>query len=89
MEHLLVEPAIVPDIFCTGLADAEDLGDGNFRFTLYARQKSLHDYAGSVDYIVVARLVMPSKAVMDSIQMTMKAMGVQCCGGERLRRVAH
>jgi hypothetical protein len=89
MEHLLVEPAIVPDIFCTGLADAEDLGDGNFRFTLYARQKSLHDHAGHMDYIIVARLVLPAKAVMESIQMTMKAMGVQCCGGEKLRKLAH
>ncbi|TGR81833.1 hypothetical protein EN866_35160 [Mesorhizobium sp. M2D.F.Ca.ET.223.01.1.1] len=75
MEHLLVEPAIVPDIFCTGLADAEDLGDGNFRFTLYARQKSLHDL-GNVDYVVVARLVMPAKAVMESMKMTMKAMSI-------------
>lgn len=89
MEHLLSEPAIVPDIFCTGLADAEDLGDGNFRFTLYARQKSLHDYAGSIEYVVVARLIMPTTAVHQSIQMTMKAMGFSCCGAEKLKRIAH
>ncbi|TGP34033.1 MULTISPECIES: hypothetical protein [unclassified Mesorhizobium] len=84
MEHLLVEPAIVPDIFCTGLADAEDLGDGNFRFTLYARQKSLHDL-GNADYVVVARLVMSAQAVMESIQMTMKAME----GASWIRALAH
>ncbi|MBZ9873110.1 hypothetical protein LB542_19875 [Mesorhizobium sp. BR1-1-9] len=88
MEHLLTEPAIVSDIFCSGLADAEDLGDGNYRFTLYARQKSHQDYAGGVDFVIVARLIMPAPAVVQSIQMTMKAMNVSCCGAERLR-VAH
>ncbi|PAP94015.1 hypothetical protein CIT31_16750 [Mesorhizobium wenxiniae] len=85
MHQLLIEPAIVPDIFCTGLAEAEDLGDGNFRFTLYAKQRSFHDYAGTVDLVIVARLIMPAGAVMEAIQMTMKAMGVACCGGERLK----
>ncbi|KRB22696.1 hypothetical protein [Mesorhizobium sp. Root172] len=88
MEHLLSEPAIIPDVFCTGLAEAEDLGDGNFRFTLYARQKSMQDYAGAFDYVIVARLIMPTVAVHQSIQMTMKAMGVSCCGVERMR-LAH
>jgi hypothetical protein len=85
MQHLLSEPAIIQDIFCTGLAEAEDLGDGNFRFTLYARQKSFQDYAGTFEYVIVARLIMPTGAVMESIQTTMKAMGVSCCGAERLR----
>lgn len=85
MEHLLTETAIVPDIYASGLAEAEDMGDGNFRFTLYAKQKSFQDYAGTVDYVIVARLVMPAAAVMESVQTTMKAMGVACCGGERLK----
>ncbi|TJU85597.1 MAG: hypothetical protein E5Y10_24570 [Mesorhizobium sp.] len=84
MHQLLTEPAIVPDIFCTGLAEAEDLGDGNFRFTLYAKQKSFQDYAGTVDLVIVARLIMPAAAVKESIQMTMKAMGIACCGSGRL-----
>jgi hypothetical protein len=88
MGLLLVEPAIITDIFCSGLADAEDLGDGNFRFTLYARQKSFNDYAGTVELVTVARLIMPAMAVHQSIKMTMKAMGVSCCGAERLR-LAH
>lgn len=88
MEFLLSEPAIVPDIFVTGLADAEDMGDGNIRFTLYSRQKSFNDYAGAFEYVIVARLIMPIAAVHQSIQMTMKTMGVSCCGAERLR-LAH
>lgn len=75
MGIILSEPAIVPDIFCSGLADAEDMGDGNMRFTLFSRQKSLHDYAGTFDLIVVARLIMPMSAVHVAMQMTMKVAG--------------
>lgn len=89
MNLILSEPAIVPEVFVTGLADAEDLGDGNFRFVLYSRQKSFHDYAGGTELVIVARLIMPAAAVMESIQMTMKALGVQCCGGERMRLLRH
>lgn len=82
MELLLSEPAIVPDTFVSGLAEAEDLGDGNFRFTLYAKQKSFQD--GQIEHVIVARLIMPAPAVMASIKTTMKAMGLACCGGERM-----
>lgn len=82
MGMLLTEPAIVPDIFVSGLAEAEDLGDGNFRFTMYTKQRSLT--GGEIEHVVVARLIMPAPAVMASIKATMKAMGIACCGGERL-----
>jgi hypothetical protein len=85
MEHLLAEPAIVPDIFVSGLAEAEELGSGNFRFTLYAKQKSLSDYAGGIEYIVVARIVMDTPAILEAIQTTMKALGRKCCGSTMLR----
>lgn len=88
MQHLLVEPAIVPDIFTSGLAEAEDLGDGNIRFTLYARQTSYCSPDRHVEHVIVARLIMPVGAVHHSVQMTMKALGVACCGGERMR-LAH
>lgn len=88
MEHLFVEPAIVPDIFTSGLAEAEDLGDGNMRFTLYARQTSYCSHDRHIEHVIVARLIMPMGAVHQSIQMTMKAIGVSCCGVER-QRLAH
>lgn len=85
MELLLTEPAIVADIFTSGLADAEDLGDGNFRFTMYAKQKSFCGREAATEYIIVARIIMPATAVLLSIQATMKAMGIACCrGGERM-----
>jgi hypothetical protein len=89
LHHLLVEPAIVPDIFCSGLAEAEDLGDGNFRFTLYAKQKSFQSLDGHSDLVIVARLIMPLSAVMQSIQITKKAIGQKCCGEEWLDCLAH
>jgi hypothetical protein len=84
MDFALIEPAIVPDVFISGLADAEDLGDGNWRWTFYARQKSI-DYAGAVELVVVARIILPHSAVIQSIRKTMQSMGVSCCGAERLR----
>jgi len=85
LHQLLIEPAIVQDVFASGLADAEDLGDGNMRFTFYAKQRSHADYAGTTELVIVARLIMPAAAVVESIQLTMKAMGISCCGGERLK----
>lgn len=75
MGVILSEPAIVPEVYCSGLADAEDMGDGNFRFTFYSRQKSLHDYAGTFDLIIVARIIMPLAAVHAGMQMTMSVAG--------------
>jgi hypothetical protein len=70
MHQLLTEPIAIQDVFASGLAQAEDLQDGNFRFTFYARQKSLHDYAGTIEYVVVARIVLPTVAVFSAMQMT-------------------
>lgn len=70
MRQLLTEPIAIQDVYASGLAEAEDLGDGNFRFTFYARQKSLYDYAGSIEYVVVARIVLPTVAVFSAMQMT-------------------
>ena len=89
MQHLLVEPAIVPDIFCSGLAEAEDLQDGNFRFTFYAKQKSFQSIDGHSDYIIVARLIMPLAAVIEAKNATGKAIGRQCGGDEWLGCLAH
>ena len=82
------EPAIVPEVYCSGLADAEDMGDGNFRFTFYSRQKSLHDYAGTFDLIIVARIIMPLAAVHAGMQKTMEATGPVAMP-PRLKVIAH
>lgn len=77
----------VPDTFASGLAEAEDLGDGNFRFTFYARRKSLG--FGMVENEIVARLIMPSSAVLCGIRSTLEQMGVAWYDGARLRQLAH
>lgn len=78
----LVEPAIVPDIFISGVLP-EDLGDGTMRFTGFTRQRSIH--FDGMEFIVVNRVIMPVPSIMISIKETMKALGVACCGGERLQ----
>lgn len=64
----LVEPFAVPDINVSGIADIEDMGDGNFRFILYARRRQ--------ERIVVASLVMTEAAVMRCIMHSARAIGV-------------
>ncbi|MBZ9894214.1 hypothetical protein LB545_07635 [Mesorhizobium sp. BR1-1-6] len=85
MSIILTEQTIVPDVFLTGVIP-EDLGD-NMRFTGFIQQNSFSE-AGGTEYYVVNRVIMPRRAVLLSIQATMKALGVACCGGERLR-LAH
>ncbi|RUU79987.1 hypothetical protein [Mesorhizobium sp. M7A.F.Ca.MR.362.00.0.0] len=87
MGIVLTEPAIVPDIFVSGRLEPEDLGDGLLRFTFFSKQKSIHDN-GVEEHVIVARLVMPAALVLANMPSTMKALGVACCGGERLR-LAH
>jgi len=67
-----VEPAIVPDIFASGLAYAEDMGDGNFRFTFFTRQRSSY---GGYENQVVARIIMPFAAVHQGVSETLRTMG--------------
>lgn len=64
----LVEPFAVPDITVSGIADIEDMGDGNFRFILYARRRQ--------ERIVVASLVMTEAVVMRCIMHSARAIGV-------------
>lgn len=78
MSIVLIEPAIVPDIFVSGLADAEDLGDGNIRFTYYTRQKSFHDHSNSIEHVIVARIVVPFTALIYARKLTGERLGI-CC----------
>lgn len=87
MQIMLVEPAIVPDTFASGLAEAEDLGDGNFRLTYYVKHKSMHDY-GATENIVVARIVLPASAVFSAREMMTSLFGCYC-GCERHVMLAH
>jgi hypothetical protein len=81
----LTEPIAIQDVFASGLAEAEDLGDGNYRFTFYARQKSIHDYAGAIEYVVVARIILPTMAVFSAMQMTKDSLR----GNEAVKLLSH
>lgn len=88
MNHLLSEPAIVPDTFCSGLAEVEDLGDGNVRLTYFSKQRSFNDYAGTDEHVIVARLVLPMSAIIAArklLNATLKLDG----GRENVLRLAH
>jgi hypothetical protein len=81
----LSEPTIVQDVFLTGVIP-EDLGE-NMRFTGFCQQNSF--VAGGIEYVVVSRIIMPKQSIMASIKATMQAMGIACCGGEKMRVLNH
>lgn len=73
----LTDPLRVTDTFVSGLGEAEDLGDGCFRFTLY----STHHVDGREQRMVVAKLIMPMSAVPPAILMAAKAVGYSVAAG--------
>lgn len=75
--EMLVEPVIIPDIYASGLSHIENLGDGTWRLTFFARQLSIH---GGEEYVVVCRLVATTPAILDGVKSVMIALGRKCCG---------
>jgi len=67
------------------VAEPEDLGDGNVRFTAYARQKSFN--CGAVELVIVNRVVMPVPAVILSMRQTVRALGLACFCASHVRLV--
>ncbi len=74
MGIVLIEPAVVPDIYISGIIGPEQVGDGNLRFTGYSRQEVFD--RGRVQYVIVNRLIVPVPVVMQSIKDTMRALGI-------------
>lgn len=88
MGFQLIEPAIVPDTFITGIAEPEDLGDGLLRFTGFTRQKTFH--SGEVDLVIVSRVIVPVPAVIQSMRDTVRALGLTCfCRAAHARLLVH
>lgn len=71
------DPLNVSDTFVSGLAEAEDLGDGCYRFTFF----TTHHVDGREQRIVVAKLIMPMSAVPPAIVMAAKAVGYSVAAG--------
>lgn len=80
-----VEHACIPDIFVSGLASAEEIGDGNFRFTFYVNHRSVHD--GTLEREIVCRIIMPSNAAQEGCRKSMESLG--CPVDERRLTLAH
>ncbi|WP_135918326.1 hypothetical protein, partial [Mesorhizobium sp. M4B.F.Ca.ET.150.01.1.1] len=60
----LTEPAVVADIFASGLGRIDILNGGFARFVMYV-ERPRED--GSIEYRVVAKFVMPLTAIPDAI----------------------
>lgn len=88
MGVMLSEPAVVRDDYITGLAYVDKMPDGNFRLTYYTTQRSTYD-GESHDLVVKSRHVMSMEVMIKNIQAMMTAAGVQCCGGERIKRLVN
>lgn len=73
----LTDPLNVSDTYVSGLGEAEDLGDGCFRFTFF----STHRADGQEQRIVVAKLVVPRSAVPPAILLAAKAVGYSVAAG--------
>lgn len=82
-----VEHAVVPDIYASGMAMAEEIGEGNYRFTFYVNHRSVHD--GSAEREIVCRIILPTASVHAAIQMALEGVGSitpQCNGCQRFVR---
>jgi hypothetical protein len=88
MGAAFVEPAIVPDIFISGVAEPEQLGDGLLRYTSFARQKSFH--SGEVEFVIVNRVIVPIPAVILSMRETLSVLKLTCfCRAAHARLLIH
>jgi hypothetical protein len=69
----LTDPHGAVDIYFDGIGCIEDLGNGNFRFTLFKYQRSVYD-GGSTDMEVVARLICHMNNGLPASELAIKAM---------------
>lgn len=73
----LTEPVVLDDVYVSGLAHIEDIGDGNYRLLFYKKQRSLY---GGDEAVIVCRMVATPQAMLQGVKMVMKALGKRCCG---------
>lgn len=85
---VLIEPVMIEDDFCSGLARIEDVA-GCARFVLYSEQ-TLYESGEQVVYIVKRKIVLPIHAIMPGIEMTtayLARRAVSIAGDKLLRLV--
>lgn len=84
--EMLSEPTIIPDIYASGLSHVENLGDGTYRLTFFAKQESIY---GGEEYVVVCRLIGTTSSILGGIKTLMRALGTSCCGAKTVARLLH
>lgn len=85
----LVETLAVTDVYVSGVADIEDLGGGNYRFTWYVRQRS--PLTGKTERLIVARNVCSAEVAREICSSTLDMIGRVAESAERkpMAMVAH
>lgn len=68
----LVEPLFVQDIYASGMASAEDIGDGNYRFTFFCNQRNI---SGDMERVIVSRLVLPGSSAREAAKEALTLLG--------------
>ena len=71
----LADPLAVQDVFADELTSIEQLAGAAFRFTFTTRQKSPID--GSMERVIVHRLIMPAPSISQAVMMTLTCIGAQ------------
>ena len=73
--HLpLVEPVAVLDVFISGIAEVEEMGDGMIRLVCYSKRKNPCDC--SIERIIVASLVMTKETLVRNMFACAKPVAV-------------
>jgi hypothetical protein len=73
-KHLpLVETLAIPDTFVSGLAEMDDLGGGQYRFTWYVLQRS--PLTGQMERSIVAKFVCSAEAAMSACSFATQLIG--------------
>lgn len=85
----LVESLAIADVYVSGVADIEDLGGGNYRFTWYVRQRST--LTGKTERLIVARNVCSAEVAREICSSTLDMIGRVAESAERkpMAMVAH
>lgn len=77
----LIEASAVPDIYCTGIARIENLGDGCFRYVLFVSTQAAD---GQPERVIVARLVGQRSNTLRAVRQIMASVldgvppGMEC-----------
>lgn len=75
----MLEPFGVPDVFVSGMGNAEHIGGGNWRFTFFVNQ----DVAGETQKVVAAKIVMSIEELPAAIHMAARLTSTCACENAR------